>query len=606
MTSNRLPQAGGSNGPGSGGGGGGGKRRSGRRRDRSRQGSAKHRVMDVPNVSPEGLELLHNTLDLGQYIVFDIETTGGNPEKNGITEIFAIRYRGGEVLETFYSLVNPGIPIPPIVRRMTGINNQMVRSAPRIDAVMPDVVKFIAGDVLVSHNTIGDMKFIRHFAKAVCDIDLENFYLCTHLLVEKLAPEAPDKSLKGLADHFKLAQGELHRAEADAYVTLELFKVLLGRLKSRSVRRIDEAVRLQGDLESAMRLGWGIDPAAFDRIPAGPGVFKLRDHEGRMLFLSGAAQLHREVAKLRAFQQLPRQLLRLVLKAYAIDAEETSSGFSALLAEATHLAAEQLNFDPAGWHQRTVQTIYIAEGDGGKKRAEGAAEPTFHIGIGPLAVGTVWAFGPVRDRRIAGEFLDAVAAAFAVPMGRRGMTLPAAALPELLALFGGGVDALLKEVQRERRNIRLWFRPRERQELTRKLQRLKSLVALGAPQRMQAVRERTGVLLVRTTQGEFEMHRVVRLCPVGSPEIFAENPEQQLRQGGLGQGIAQELTEARRLAETSPLVEANVHHANTILWWLFNVRNDSKFIPVHELFGGSGAGPADKAAAGSPVGDTTS
>ncbi|MFN9971741.1 MAG: PolC-type DNA polymerase III, partial [Phycisphaerae bacterium] len=65
-------------------------------------------------------------LEKGAYIAFDIETTGGNPEKNGITEIFALRYREGVIVDTFYSMVNPGVAIPPIVRRMTGITNKMV------------------------------------------------------------------------------------------------------------------------------------------------------------------------------------------------------------------------------------------------------------------------------------------------------------------------------------------------------------------------------------------------------------------------------------------------------------------------------------------------
>ena len=80
----------------------------------------------MPQATAHMRELLAKTLDQGNYIVFDIETTGGNPDKNGITEIFAIKYSGGEAGDTFYSLVNPRIPIPPIVRRMTGINNKMV------------------------------------------------------------------------------------------------------------------------------------------------------------------------------------------------------------------------------------------------------------------------------------------------------------------------------------------------------------------------------------------------------------------------------------------------------------------------------------------------
>src|SRR4051812_544855 len=81
-------------------------------------------------------------LEEGTFIVFDIETTGGNPTRNGITEICALKYSDGKVQDTFYSLVNPRIPIPPIVQKMTGITNQTVRKAPLIETVFPPFLEF--------------------------------------------------------------------------------------------------------------------------------------------------------------------------------------------------------------------------------------------------------------------------------------------------------------------------------------------------------------------------------------------------------------------------------------------------------------------------------
>src|SRR5690606_38823290 len=162
--------------------------------------------------------------------------------------------------------------------------------------------------------------------------------------------------LKGLAEYFKLARGELHRAEADAYVTLELFKVLQGRLTERSVTRVDEAIRMQGDLESGMRLGWAVDLAALGEIPAGPGVFYLYDHERKLLFLSSAMQLNREIPKLKAYAQLPRQLLRLVLKSYDIQVSRAANPYAAMLEECEALQTHKLSFHPANWHQRSLTT----------------------------------------------------------------------------------------------------------------------------------------------------------------------------------------------------------------------------------------------------------
>src|SRR5690606_31257759 len=189
----------------------------------------------------------------------------------------ALRYKGGEVDGTFYSMVNPRVPIPGIVRRMTGITNKMVRHAPLISEVMPKFIEFLGDDILVSHNTIGDLKFLVYFAEQACAHQLQNFFLCTHLLTEKLIPEAPDKSLQGLGKFFGLAQGPVHRAKEDSYLTLELFKILLERLKKQGVNRIEDAVRLQGDMDSGLRIGWALQQELGATFPSSPGVIRLYD-----------------------------------------------------------------------------------------------------------------------------------------------------------------------------------------------------------------------------------------------------------------------------------------------------------------------------------------
>ena len=121
---------------------------------------------------------LKGRLDQAEYIVFDIETTGGNPIHNGITEIFAIKCKAdGKVLDTFYSMVNPKVPIPPIVRRMTGITDKMVAGQPLIEEVMPGFIEFAGNAIFVSHNTIGDLRFLRYFAAVECKHRLNNFFL---------------------------------------------------------------------------------------------------------------------------------------------------------------------------------------------------------------------------------------------------------------------------------------------------------------------------------------------------------------------------------------------------------------------------------------------
>ncbi|MBC7533932.1 MAG: hypothetical protein H7318_20385 [Oligoflexus sp.] len=352
-------------------------------------------------------------LENGSYIAFDIETTGGNPEKNGITEIFALRYRDGQIHDTFYSMVNPGVSIPPIVRRMTGITDKMVRDAPPIKAIMPDFITFIQDDVLVSHNTIGDMKFLRYFADVDCQHEIGNYYLCTHLLVEKLAPNAPDKSLKGLAGFFTLpGDARLHRAEADAYLTLELFKILLEKMRVKGIPSIADAIRFQGDFESGTRLGWGVKSEALKVLPEKTGVFYLYDYSGQVTFLSSAHNLQREVRRLQKLNALPKQLLRSVLSSCDLKFEETPTAFAASVLEAQNLTKHRVRFDPSSWHQRTANFIYLCQD----------AEE-FRLTTGPLVEGVTALLGPIRGGKDVTILLEHIATAVGRKPTKKGLKL---------------------------------------------------------------------------------------------------------------------------------------------------------------------------------------
>lgn len=357
---------------------------------------------------------LHQALMDGTFIAFDIETTGGNPERNGITEIFALRYHKGRVVDTFGSMVNPKVPIPPIVRRMTGITNKMVKNAPPIEEVIPGFVEFIQDDVLVSHNTIGDMKFIRYFSRQVLGEMVSNYYLCTHLLVEKLVAEAPDKSLKGLADFFHLpADDQLHRAKADAYLTLELFKKLQERLIGEGILRVIDSIRFQGDYESGTRLGWGIDGDILRNLPETTGIFYLYDYAGKITFLSSAHNIAKEVRKLQRFSSLPRQLLRSVLASTEVRYAETSTAFSAAIAEAEGLRDNGLRFDPANWHQRTANFLFVKQEDDGLR-----------VSTGPLGEGVILALGPIRGGKAVSILMENLSQIFCQKINKKGLKIP--------------------------------------------------------------------------------------------------------------------------------------------------------------------------------------
>src|SRR3712207_6162544 len=101
------------------------------------------------------------------FCVVDLETTGGSAAGGSmITEIGAVKVRGGEVLGEFQTLGNPIQAIPPFIAVLTGITNSMVASAPTIDQALPAFLEFAAGCVLVAHNAPFDVGFLKHFAVA--------------------------------------------------------------------------------------------------------------------------------------------------------------------------------------------------------------------------------------------------------------------------------------------------------------------------------------------------------------------------------------------------------------------------------------------------------
>ncbi|GMA33969.1 exonuclease domain-containing protein [Demequina litorisediminis] len=109
----------------------------------------------------DSLDAIGEPLSATTFVVVDLETTGGSPATCGITEIGAVKTRGGEVIGEFQTLVDPGAPIPPMIVALTGITDAMVMAAPRIEQVLPSFVEFLGDAVLVAHNARFDVGFLK-------------------------------------------------------------------------------------------------------------------------------------------------------------------------------------------------------------------------------------------------------------------------------------------------------------------------------------------------------------------------------------------------------------------------------------------------------------
>ena len=181
-------------------------------------------------------------VDLGllEFAVVDLETTGWSPGQAAITEIGAVRMRAGARQGEFASLVNPGMPVPPGIEDLTGITDWMLAAAPRLGAVLPGLLDFARGRVLVAHNAPFDLGFL----VAGCgDLGLawpgftvlDTVMLARHVMDPD---EVPDCKLSTLAGFFGARTAPNHRALSDARATADVLSWLIRRLAHRGIRTL--------------------------------------------------------------------------------------------------------------------------------------------------------------------------------------------------------------------------------------------------------------------------------------------------------------------------------------------------------------------------------
>ena len=180
------------------------------------------------------------------FVVVDVETTGMDPETDRITEIAMMKIRDGTLQDEFSTLINPLIPIPEFITRLTGIDDLMVQDAPTARDVAPTIAEFLGDAIFVAHNAPFDWGFVRHTLRRERAIELANRQLCTVRLSRRLLPQLPSKSLDPVTRALNIRIPERHRASGDAYATsLVLIKFLSFLRKEAGLTSVDDLLRFQ-------------------------------------------------------------------------------------------------------------------------------------------------------------------------------------------------------------------------------------------------------------------------------------------------------------------------------------------------------------------------
>ena len=274
------------------------------------------------------------------FCVVDLETTGGSPKAGSrITEIGAVKVRGGEVLGELQTLVNPEESIPAFITVLTGITDAMVIEAPRIAEALPSFLELAAGSVLVAHNAPFDIGFLKHAAQEL-GIPWPRFeVLDTAVLARRalLRDEVRNVKLSTLAAHFGAGTTPDHRALHDARATVDVLHGLFERLGSLGVHTLEDAVTFTSKVSPEQRRKRHLA----QHLPHEPGVYLFRDVRDHVLYVGTSRDLRKRVGSYFTASETRTRMGEMVRLAERVDSVVCATALEAQVRELRLIAAHR-------------------------------------------------------------------------------------------------------------------------------------------------------------------------------------------------------------------------------------------------------------------------
>ena len=360
------------------------------------------------------------------FVVLDLETTGGSAEACHITEVGALKFRGGECLGTFQTLVNPGpgVSLPPDITYLTGITEAMVAPAPTIESVLPAFAEFVGDAVLVGHNVHFDLRFLHANLVRLGYPPLDNRFVDTYALARRLLrDDVANCKLRTIARHLRTEADPCHRALEDARATAEVLHLLLERTASLGVHALDDLLALPATARhpQVAKLGW-VAP-----LPRRPGVYVFRDVTGRVLYVGKAGDLRRRVRSYFASDDR-RRIGPLLREAASLEHVVCANDLEAAVRQG-RLVREHLpryNRHGKDW----TRYRYVRLAPGGRVVVARAVRPDGCVHLGPMAL--------AEAKALTSAGASAFAAAWSRQRRLEELVLAGRIEVELLGRDGGG------------------------------------------------------------------------------------------------------------------------------------------------------------------------
>jgi DNA polymerase III subunit epsilon len=327
------------------------------------------------------------------FVVLDLETTGLSPDRDRITEVGAVKVRGGEVLGELATFVDPERTIPAAIVALTGITDHLVRGAPRITDVLEVLLDFLDGAVLVAHNATFDVGFLR---AAVTRCDLGTFeppVIDTARLARRLLrDEVRDVRLETLARYLRARTQPSHRALTDARATVDVLHGLLeraGTLGATTLPDLQALTRVASDRRFRRR-------SLVDGAPRECGVYRFLGADGEVLYVGKASDLR---ARLRSYftSDTRRQIEQLVRDTARVTWQRTPTLVEAEIRELREIQAHLPRYNRRS--TRPVAAVHVALTDEPFPRLSIVARPRD---------GHRRTIGPIPSRRLAQQFVEAI------------------------------------------------------------------------------------------------------------------------------------------------------------------------------------------------------
>jgi DNA polymerase-3 subunit epsilon len=331
------------------------------------------------------------------FCVFDLETTGLRAGADRVVEIGAVRVEGYELTERFERLVDPGVPLPAEITRITGIRPQDLAGRVGVASALRSFLAFAGDAVLVAHNARFDVGFVdaelrrlrgRRFAGTVLD---------TVALARKLVPGRTRYSLGALADRFSTNTAPCHRALPDALATAEILLALIGKAQERGAETVDDLVALS--VPPARRAH--AKRALAEAAPRTPGTYVMRDARDQALYVGAAGDLRQRTMSYFRGAGTPRPVERVLPAVERLEFREAGSSFEARLDEIRLIGALRPGANRQG--ARPDRLAFL--------RLERERVPRL-VTAGEVGLDGALYAGPVGQRRVADDVARALRLAY--------------------------------------------------------------------------------------------------------------------------------------------------------------------------------------------------